>query len=208
MTTSAKQWLNELLISPDDDYAGHRHWDFTIYRTGYGPGASSDQQWQRLLKLIQTSAHEEAFDAIESEEQDPKDDPDFQKLWSLFHLDACSDPSLAGLDMDQLRQLYNSGEGGQPMKANFKSHRIFLFDDYEVLSGVDSIVKCVDAGYRAEDYLPRHTRGQLYAGWMRMNARSIANFWIELGLHYMCDTAPPVIGGIQLVNWGHDVSCC
>ena len=208
MTTSTKQWLNELLIPSDDDYAGHRHWGFTIYRTGYGPGPSSDQQWQRLLELIQTSAHEEAFDAIESEEEDPKDDPEFQKLWSLFRLDARSDPALAGLDMDQLRQLYNSGEGGQPMNADFKSHRIFLFADDEVLSGVDSIVKCVDANYRAEDYLPRHTRGQRYSGWMRMNARSIANFWIELGLHYMYDIAPPIIGGIQLVIWGHDLPYC
>jgi hypothetical protein len=81
MTTSTKQWLNELLIPSDDDYAGHRHWGFTIYRTGYGPGPSSDQQWQRLLELIQTSAHEEAFDAIESEEEDPRDDPEFQRLW-------------------------------------------------------------------------------------------------------------------------------
>jgi hypothetical protein len=110
--------------------------------------------------------------------------------------------------MDQLRQLYNSGEGGQPMNADFKSHRIFLFADDEVLSGVDSTVKCVDANYRAEDYLPRHTRGQRYSGWMRMNARSIANFWIELGLHYMYDIAPPIIGGIQLVIWGHDLPYC
>ncbi|CAN9079492.1 unnamed protein product [Alternaria sp. RS040] len=176
MTTSAKQWLNELLIPSDDDYAGHRHWGFTIYLTGYGPGPSSDQQWQRLLEMIQTSAHEEAFDAIESEEEDPKDDHEFQKLWSLFRLDAHLNPALAGLDIDQLRQLYNSGEGGQPMNADFKSHRIFLFADDEILSGVDSIVKCVDADYRAEDYLPRQTRGQLYAGWMRMSARSITNF--------------------------------
>ncbi|RYN78292.1 hypothetical protein AA0120_g10989 [Alternaria tenuissima] len=40
MTTFAKDWLNELLI-PSDDYAGHRNWGFTIYRTGY---ASSDEQ--------------------------------------------------------------------------------------------------------------------------------------------------------------------
>lgn len=38
-------------------------------------------KWQRLLETIQTSAHEEAFDAIESEEEDPRDDPEFQKLW-------------------------------------------------------------------------------------------------------------------------------
>jgi hypothetical protein len=210
MTTSAKEWLNELLIPSDDDYAGHRYrsWGFTIYRTGYGP--SSDQQWQRLLKTIQSGAHEEAFDAIESEEEDPKDDPEFQKLWSLFRLDARSDPALAGLDMDQLRQLYNSGDGGQPMNADFNLHRIFLFADDEVLSGDDSVVKCVDADYRAEDYVPRNTRvgGQRYFGWMRMNARSVTNFWVELSLHYMSDIAPPTIGGSHLVIWGHNVPYC
>ena len=110
--------------------------------------------------------------------------------------------------MDQLRQLYNSGEGGQPMNADFKSHRIFLFADDEVLSGVDSIVKCVDADYRAEVFLPRHTRGQRYAGWMRMNARSIANFWIELGFQHICEIAPPIIEGIQLVVWGQNAAYC
>lgn len=198
MTTSAEEWLNELIITSDDEFASHRHWGFTIYRTGYG--LSSDQQWQRLLETFQTGAHKGALDAIESTEEDPK----FQELWSLFRLNARSDPALAGLDMDQLRQLYNSGEGGQPMNADFKLHRIFLLADDEVLSDpAASIVKCVDVDYRAEDHIPRNNRvgGQRYFGWMRMKAGSLADFWVRLGLAEMSEIAPPTIGGNHLVIW-------
>jgi hypothetical protein len=204
MTTDAKTWLNELLILSDDDFAGRRHWGFTIYRTGYGP--SSDQQWQRLLETIKAGAHEGAFEAIESEKEDPEDDPEFQELWSLFRLDARSDPALAGLDMDQLRQLYNSssGEGSQPMNTDFKLHRIFLLADDEVLSDpAASIVKCVDVDYRAEDHIPRNPGlgGQRYYGWMPMKAGCVADFWVELGLAEMSEIAPPTIGGNHLVIW-------
>ncbi|KNG50448.1 hypothetical protein TW65_02199 [Stemphylium lycopersici] len=199
MTTPAKEWLKELRIPSDYDFAGYRHWGFTIYRTGYGP--SSDQQWQRLLETIQTGAHDGAVSVIES----TKEDHIFQELWSLFRLDARSGPALAGLDMDQLRQLYNSGEGGQPMNADLNLHRIFLFADEEVLlDPAASIVKCVDADYRAEDYIPRNPRvgGQRYFGWMPMKAGSVAYFWIELGHFNMSQIAPPTIGGSHLVIWG------
>jgi hypothetical protein len=218
MTTSAKEWLGELSILSQDDFggnfAGRRHWGFTIYRTGYGP--SSDQQWQRLLETIQAGAYEGAFDAIESEEEDPKRDAEFQELWSLFRLDARSDPALAGLDMDQLRQLYNSGEGGQPMNSDFNLHRIFLLADEQVLSDPAAsclyappkpmnfpVVKCVDVDYRAEDHIPRDTRvgGQRYFGWMRMKAASVADFWVRLGMREMSELAPPTIGGSHLVVW-------
>jgi hypothetical protein len=205
MNTLAQQWLDELLIPSDYDFAGYRHWGFTIYRTGYGP--SSDQQWQRLLETIQTSAHDEARSVTES----TKEDPTFQELWSLFRLDARSDPALAGLDIDQLRQLYNSssGEGGQLMNADFNLHRIFLFADNEVLSDpAASIVKCVDADYRAEDYIPRNLRvgGQRYFGWMRIEPRSVAYLWVELGQFNMSDIAPPTIGGSHLVTWKGQLS--
>jgi hypothetical protein len=107
--------------------------------------------------------HKGALSVIESAEEDPG----FQKLWSLFYLDARSNSALAGLDIDQLRQLYNSGEGGQPMNADYKLHRIFLFADDEVLSDpAASIVKCVDVDYRAEDHIPQNTRvgGKRYFG--------------------------------------------
>ncbi|CAE7218117.1 hypothetical protein PTTW11_10991 [Pyrenophora teres f. teres] len=107
--------------------------------------------------------------------------------------------------MDQLRQRYNSGEGGEPMNADFNLHRIFLVADDEALSDTSaSIVKCVDADYRAEDYIPRNTRvgRQRYFGWMRMKAGSVANFWVELGHFNMSEIAPPTIGGSHLETWG------
>ena len=198
MTTSAEEWLNELLIPSDDDFASHRHWGFTIYRTGYGP--SSDQQSQRLLETIQTGAHERALDATESTEEDSE----FQELWSLFRLDARSDPALASLDMDQLRQLYNSSEGDQPMNVDFRLHQIFLLaDDEALLDPAASIVKYVDIDYHAEDHVSRNTRvgGQRYFGWMRMRAGCIADFWVRLGLAEMSEIAPPTIRGSHLVLW-------
>lgn len=201
MTTTVETWVNDLHLLPDDEVVRHRNWGFTIYRTGYGP--LSDQQWQRLLQTIQTRAYEGALSATESTE----DNSGFLQLWSLFRLDARSDPALAGLDMDQLRQLYNSGEGGQPMNADYNLHRIFLFADDEVLSDpTASIVKCVDADYRAEDYIPRNKRmgGQRYFGWMRMRAGSVAELWVCLDLFEMSTIAPLTIGGSHLVVWDGD----
>lgn len=69
--------------------------------------------------------------------------------------------------MDQLRQLYNSGDRGQPMNMDYNLHRIFLFADDEVLSDpAASIVKCVDADYCANDHIPQNKRmgGQQYFG--------------------------------------------
>jgi hypothetical protein len=198
MTTSVTDWLTGLRLPSDWEFVGYRNWGFTIYRTGYGP--SSDQQWQQLLQTIQTSAHKEALSVTESTEEDPG----FQELWSLFRLDARSDPALAGLDMDQLRQLYNSGEGGQPMNADYKLHRIFLFADDEVLSDpAGSIVKCVDADYRAEDHISRNPRvgRQRYFGWMPMKAGSVAEFWSRLDLDDMSEIAPQTIGGSHLIIW-------
>jgi hypothetical protein len=201
MTTTVETWVNDLHLLPDDEVVRHRNWGFTIYRTGYGP--LSDQQWQRLLQTIQTRAYEGALSATESTE----DNSGFLQLWSLFRLDARSDPALAGLDMDQLRQLYNSGEGGQPMNADYNLHRIFLFADDEVLSDpTASIVKCVDADYRAEDYIPRNKRmgGQRYFGWMRMRAGSVAELWVCLDLFEMSTIAPLTIGGSHLAVWDGD----
>lgn len=198
MTTNVEKWLRDLCLLADDEIIGHRNWGFTVYRTGYGP--SSGQQWQRLLQTIQASAHKKALEVTQATE----DNPYFQQLWSLFRLDPRSDPSLAGLDMDELRQLYNCGEDGEPMNADYKLHRIFLYADDEVLSDpTASIVKCVDADYRAEDHIPRHTRmgGQRYFGWMRMAAGSVTDLWAHLDLAVMSEIAPPTIGGSHLVVW-------
>ncbi|KAI4948995.1 hypothetical protein J4E91_005457 [Alternaria rosae] len=198
MTTTVEEWMGNLCVYEDDEFVRHRNWGFTMYRTGYGP--SSDQQWQRLLQTIQTNAHEGALDATGTEE----DDPGFQQLWSLFRLDARSDPALAGLDMNQLRELYNSGEGAQPMNTDYKLHRIFLFADDEVLSDpTASIIKAVDADYRPEDYVSRNPRvgRQRYFGWMPMKAGSVAELWSRLNIWDMSRIAPPTIGGSHLVVW-------
>ncbi|CAN9242411.1 unnamed protein product [Alternaria sp. RS040] len=180
MNNLAQQWLSELSIPSEYSFVGYRHWGlpFTAPDTDLLP-TSNGSDFSKPSKLV---------------------------LWSLFRLDARSDPALAGLDIDQLRPLYNSSssEGSQPMNADFNWHRIFLFADNEVLSDpAVSIVKCVDAEYRAEDYIPRNPRvgGQRYFGWMRMEPGSVAYLWAELGQFEMSDFAPPTIGGSHLVTW-------
>jgi hypothetical protein len=72
-----------------------------------------------------------------------ENDPSFQQIWSLFCLDASSDPALGVLDMDQLRLLYRNGDGGAPINADLRSHRVFLVADDEILSDTDAFtVKC------------------------------------------------------------------
>ncbi|EMD65301.1 hypothetical protein COCSADRAFT_35365 [Bipolaris sorokiniana ND90Pr] len=201
MTSPSEKLLKNLCVWFNDEFVGHRNWGFTIYCTGYGP--SSDQQWQKLLQTIQVKAHEGALDRTETTEQDPG----FQQIWSLFRLDARSDPALASLGIDRLRDLYNHGEGGQPMNTDYKLHRIFLFADDEVLSDpAGSIVKCVDADYRVEDYIPRNTRmgGQRYFGWMPMRAGSVAELWFQLDTWELERIAPLTIGGSHLVIWDGD----
>jgi len=201
MTTTVKEWMSNLCVYEDDEFVRHRNWGFTIYRTGYG--LSSDEQWQRLLQKIQTDAREGALDATGSEE----DDPGFQRLWALFRLDARSDAALTGLDVDQLRELYNKGGGEQPMNTDYNLHRIFLFADDEVLSDpTASIIKAVDADYRPEDHVPRNPRvgRQRYFGWMPMKAGSVAEFWNRLQFSDISMIAPPTIGGSHLVIWDGD----
>ncbi|KAI4625859.1 hypothetical protein J4E80_002992 [Alternaria sp. BMP 0032] len=198
MTTTIKEWMSNLCIYEDDDFVCHRNWGFTIYRTGYGP--SSDQQWQRLLQKIQTDARKGALEATGTEE----DESGFQQVWALFRLDARSDPALAGLDVDQLRELYNKGEGEQPMNTDYDLHRIFLFADDEALSDpTASIIKAVDADYRPEDHVSRNPRvgRQRYFGWMPMKASSVAELWARLDIWEMSRIAPPTIGGSHLVVW-------
>lgn len=175
---SAAEWLDgsdgseDLRYYSDEGHpVGYRNWGFTVYRTGYGP--SSDEQWQRLLQTIQTHAYEKTLSVTCL----PEDDPGFQQIRSPFRIDARSDAALAGLDVDQLRLLYNNNiDGGPPMNADLRSHRVFLVADDEILSDVDaSTVKCVEADYQAADHIPRNTRlgGQRYFGWMSMRAGSV-----------------------------------
>jgi hypothetical protein len=139
LMSPAVRWLKELRYLSETAALldCFRHWGFTVYRTGYGP--SSDQQWEKLFQKIQTQAYEKILRVTGATESDPS----FQQIWSLFCLDASSDPALGVLDMDQLRLLYRNGDGGAPINADLRSHRVFLVADDEILSDTDAFtVKC------------------------------------------------------------------
>jgi hypothetical protein len=121
--SSVAKWMKALIYSSEDCESLIRNWGFTIYRTGYG--SSSDEQWQDLLQKIQTHAYKNALRMTSATE----DDAGFQEIWSLFRMDARSDAALASLDMDQLRQRYNNGDGSPPMNKDHRSHRVFLVAD-------------------------------------------------------------------------------
>ncbi|KAF2820808.1 hypothetical protein CC86DRAFT_332805 [Ophiobolus disseminans] len=188
------RYLSETVAIVDD----FRNWGYTIYRTAYGP--STDERWQQLLDKIRT----QAYAATSRVCQTTADDPTVQQIWALFRLDARSDPALEGLSMDQLRLLYGNGDGGVPMNADLKTHRVFLLADKEVLSDAEvSLIKCVQADYEAADYVPRNTRvgGQSFFGWMPMKAAEIVELWKELEYNDLERLAPPTIGVSHPETW-------
>tara|TARA_R110002003_G_scaffold118_6_gene10554 strand:- start:478 stop:1092 length:615 start_codon:yes stop_codon:yes gene_type:complete len=188
------RYLSETVAIVDD----FRNWGYTIYRTAYGP--STDQRWQQLLEKIQTQAYAATLRVCKT----TADDPTVQQVWSLFRLDARSDPALKGLSMEQLRLLYRNGDGGVPMNADLRSHRVFLLADEEVLSDADAfLVKCVEADYEAADHVPRNTRlgGQRYFGWMPMRSAEIVELWKELEFNDLERIAPRTIAGSHLKIW-------
>jgi hypothetical protein len=91
-----------------------------------------------------------------------KDDPVAQHIMNLFRLDVRSDPEmLENRNMDGLRVFYNESGGGEPMNVNDTRRRHFLLVDYEVLAsgfGRGTWLKCVDADYVAENYVPKNNR--------------------------------------------------
>jgi hypothetical protein len=198
----AARWHESLRYDSDsialvDDF---RNWGFTIYRTAYR--SSADERWQQLLEKIQAQAYAATLGLCET----TADDPAMQRLWSLFCLDARSDPTLEGLSMEKVRLLYRNGDGGVAMNADFRSHRVFLFADAEVLSNADAFfVKCVEADYEAADYVPRHVRAlldeQYYFGWMPMKVPEIVALWKELENIDLEDIAPHMIEGSSPKIW-------
>jgi len=197
MATAAR-WLGDFRYPSEDvPVVDHfRHWGYTIYRTSYGP--SSDQQWEELLKSMRSQAYNKILKLAEATE----DDPNFQKIWSLFQLDARSDPVLSGLDMDQLRLLYRTGEGGLPINADLRSHRVFLVADDEILSdSTVSTVKCVETDYEAANHVGHWRAPQRYFGWMPMGARDAVGLWKHLQDRRLERIAPATIGGSHLVVW-------
>lgn len=200
--SSIEGWLR-MLCEPSDVGEGDyfRIWGWTIYRTAYGP--STGQRWDEMLRTIQTHAYKELLEMTDTTERDAG----FQHIWSLFRLDARSDPALDGLDMDQLRLRFNEGHGGQPVNTGRRSHQAFLVADEGILSDVDdSTIKCVDARYRAEEHIPRNTRmgGQRYFGWMPMRAVRVVDLWERLNVFDLERIAPLTIGGSHLIVWNGD----
>ncbi|KAH7089819.1 hypothetical protein FB567DRAFT_578359 [Paraphoma chrysanthemicola] len=173
-----------------------RHWGYTIYRTGYGP--SSDLQWAKLLQKIQAQAYEKTLKLTGAAENDPN----LRQIWSLFCLDARSDPALDGLDIEQLRLLYRNGDGSALISAGLRSHRVFLVADDEILSEADaSAVKCVEADYEAANHVGNKRVPQRYFGWMPMRAGCVVELWKHLENRELESIAPQTIGGSHLEIW-------
>jgi hypothetical protein len=216
MSSTPAEWLSSLHPIIDNGLYKevledrHHPWGFTIYRTCYAP--SSDAQWHVLLQTIRTHALETALRIIDATE----DDADFQKLWSLFRIDARSDPALYdGLNVDDLRVLYNNDNTTDPpMNTTYPLHRIFLVADSDTFSSAPpSLIKAVDADYRAENHIPRgsvgamcNSRGlrQRYFGEMLMRAQDVVVLWRNLDFVELERMAPETIGGVHLVVWEGD----
>ncbi|RYO97076.1 hypothetical protein DL764_007371 [Monosporascus ibericus] len=165
-------------------------------------GVLSELKWQALLDKVRTQFTEE----LEKESRDDNNDAQMrEKLSSLFRLDAWLDAGLfQNIFMDQVRQLYQNNQGGNPLNADLPTHRYFLLADAEVLEDAgrgEFWVKCVQP-----DYEPKNTRlgGQRYFVWMKMTTRNVFDLWKELDSRDLESIAPQTIGGMHLVTWdGH-----
>jgi hypothetical protein len=208
------RFLEDLLHTPEGvilptgtDLTPYYHpFGFSIYRTAYDP--STEQHWQAILDGI----HADVIEQMTGPDGTYQADPVAQQILSLFRLDARSDPdTLAGLDMEEVRNVYKNGNGGQPMNANDKVRRCFLLVDEEVIEEYQAVsrtpgyrpwVKCVEVDV-ASDHVPRNTRlgGQRYFGWMKMAIQSVPQLWSMLGLKWLSELAPATIGGANLVVW-------
>lgn len=160
-------------------------WGFTIYRTAYG--SESERYWQAIVNDLQEQVSVEI-----DERTDGEPDTQAQEILSLFRLDAQSDEQrLPGLTMQQMRDHFLEASNTQdrrPMNTfnpPMLGNHLFLLVDEEVISAAASgqpegkplWVKCVDADYRAENYVPRNPRvRQTYFGWMKMTTRSLVDF--------------------------------
>lgn len=198
MEPRIKKFVNGLYRFPQnqtfDDADLDRYlqpWGFTIYRTYYGPG--SDQQWQKLLRNITSGVKRE----IEMESSNSDDPATISKAEGLFKLDARSDRStLDGLTLEEVRQLYHNGTGGQPMNTDMGPWRIFILVDEEVLAN-PSIIKCVAADYDAAACVPKNTRygPQRYFGWLRMSSAHVFILWLQLDIYFIEEIVEGTEGG-------------
>ena len=123
--------LRDLIITTDgqaeEPYSYH-NWGYTIYRTCYTP--ESESQWESLIEAIQLGVKKSLPGS-----QNDEPPTTCQLLRSLLRLDFRSDASLYdGLTIEQLRQTYlNLAEGSVPPPNFYRSDRVFLVADAEVL---------------------------------------------------------------------------
>ena len=125
------------------------NWGMTIYRTFYGPG--SDQQWERLLQIITNGAY---TGLNQSSYEDRMSPTEIARIWSFFKLDARSNaPLLDGLTLEQVREVFCDGMGGQPVRV-CNEERLFILADEETLAN-PAIMKIVAAEYDLGKHVPR-----------------------------------------------------
>jgi hypothetical protein len=171
-------------VGPEEDQEQFLvQWGYTIYRTYYGPG--SDEQWSKLLKDI-TDGVAEALTELEEAVKEPDT---LTKIRDQFRLDARSDPAtLDGSTLEDVRQVYLEGSGGQPMRGiqpcNF-GIVIFLLADAEVLQDPDlRLLKVADARYDPVAAVPRNTRSgpQRNFGWLTIPTTAVLDFynWMDI----------------------------
>jgi hypothetical protein len=177
------------IIKPGEEEQYRRPWGFTIYRTSYGPG--SEEQWRKLLQKATDSAKCRLLGREDVEKY-----PDATtKALNLFSLDPRSDPErLEGLSLNDVRELYLDGSGGQPLNVDREQRRIFLLADDEVLQDPDlALLKVVAADFGPGDALPRHGRvgPRYYFGWITMPTTAIYDLWVKLTLYYMEEIISP-----------------
>ncbi|KAH8706876.1 hypothetical protein GQ44DRAFT_691977 [Phaeosphaeriaceae sp. PMI808] len=187
MTTITK-FLNDLYrypedrtVQPEEDVEQFlTHWGFTIYRTYYGPG--SDEQWSKLLKKI-TDGVEEGLTELDEADEKPEA---AVKARDQFRLDARSDPTtLKELTLEDVRQLYLDGSGGQPMNTDNRPWRLFLLADAQVLQDPDfRLLKAAAADYDSVAAVPKNTWSgpQRYFGWITMPPTAVLDLYNELGM--------------------------
>lgn len=187
--TPVEDFSQSLCRPPDGTYPGpgtpdewwdqfNVNWGFTIYRTFYG--SESDEQWRRLLQKITTGAEDEV--AVLDGGSDRANAE--IKVLNLFRMDPRSDANaLDGKTMEDVRQLYLEGYGGELMNASSNAPRIFLLADERVLADPElGVLHIVAADYDPIAAIPRNFRmgPQRYFGWLTSTLRfQVSSLCIE-----------------------------
>lgn len=171
------------IIEPEEDREPFlTHWGFTVYRTCYSPG--SDGQWSRLLKNISDGV-EEGLAKLDGADKAPNATA---KAKDQFLLDVRSDPAtLDSATLEDIRQRYLEGSGGQPMNTDtgLWLYSLFLLADAQVLQDPDlRFLKVFAANYDPVAAVPKNRRfgPQRYFGWMTIPTTAVLDMYNELDI--------------------------